>query len=275
MSNFGQMVVNTFENLTPDLQGIYDAHKTKTLNEFTGPQSLSVLASGAASGALPGLHLLGATADLAFLMNRMAVCCYGIGAIKGHQALKVDVLEREDFALILALWAGDEDVARIVSSKIGADLLVVGGAKVGLKAVSKGIGHQLGVISGKKLAGKVGAKVGAKIGAKAGAKFAAGWIPVLGGVVGAGVNAYFLSDVMAAAQRFYDFKVEFIREHGLIQAHMTAAPAPALPAAQPADEQGGIIGELHRLGDLRSKQIITETEFELLKANLLRTLTAG
>ena len=206
MSNFGQVVVNTFENLTPDLQGIYDTHKAKTMNEFTGPQSLSVLASGAAAGALPGLHLLGATADLAFLMNRMSVCCYGIGAIKGYQALGIDILEREDFALILALWAGDEDVTRIVSTKIGADLLVVGGAKVGLKAVSKGIGHQLGVISGKKLAGKVGAKVGAKIGAKAGAKFAAGWIPVLGGVVGAGVNAYFLSDVMAAAQRFYDFK---------------------------------------------------------------------
>lgn len=277
MSNLGEAVVNTFDSLTPDLDSLFNAHKDKTLDEFTGSQSLSVIASGAVSGAIPGLHMVGAAADIAFLMNRMAVCCYGIGAIKGHQELGVNFLEKEDFALILALWAGDDDITKVVTNKVGADVVLVGGTKLAFKSISKGIGHQFGVIAGKKLAGKVGAKAGAKIGAKAGAKFAAGWIPVLGGVVGAGVNSYFLSDIARAGRQFYDFKVAFVRQHNLAgqpQPAVTQERTPTVSApALTIEDRSAFLAELQRLGDLRDKDIITAAEFDVLKADVLRRMT--
>ncbi|GGR73776.1 hypothetical protein GCM10008959_38860 [Deinococcus seoulensis] len=278
MSNLGSAVISTFDSLTPDLDELYKAHRERNLDEFTGGQSLAVMASGAVSGAIPGLHLVGAAADIAFLMNRMAVCCYGIGAIKCHQSLGDNFLEREDFALILALWSGDEDITKVVTNKVGADLVGVGGAKLALKSLSKGLGHQFGVIAGNQLAGKVGAKVGAKIGAKAGAKFAAGWVPILGGIVGAGVNSYFLSEISQAGKRFYDFKVDYVQTHHVETARtfdrIPSQESTVATALQIEKTSGSIdfIDELKKLGELREKSIISDHEFEILKADIFKRL---
>ena len=58
--------------------------------------------------AIPGLHLIGIAADIAFLMNRMSVCSFGIGSIEGYNNDFGIILEKEDFAIVLSIWSGLE-----------------------------------------------------------------------------------------------------------------------------------------------------------------------
>ena len=170
MANFGQYVVDAFSSLTPDINGVYRDAKTYHLSDWKALQKTLVTGSGAAAVAIPGLHLLGIAADVAFLMNRMAVCSYGIGAIIGSDEGEGNILEEEDFAIILAGWGGDESVNDAALAKAAADLT----GKVGGKMVSK------------QLAAFMTQRAGILIGKKLGGKAAAGFIPFLGAAVGGG-----------------------------------------------------------------------------------------
>jgi len=208
--DFNSMVVDAFNGLTPDLYGIYNDARMQNLDSWQNKQLAMVAASGAAAMTIPGGHIPLMAADVAFLMNRMSVCCYGVGAIRGYDAGHGNILEEEDFPVVLAYWAGDAEIKQAVTSKAAADLAVKVGGKVGAKIIAKHLAAGAGLLVGKKIGGKLGAKLGAKIGAKLGGKLAAGFIPFLGAAVGAGINAYFINDISEAANDVYRFKCNVI-----------------------------------------------------------------
>jgi hypothetical protein len=211
MSKYTEYVVDAFNALTPDLRGIYSNAITYTLPSWKKLQATLVTGSGAAAVAIPGIHLVGIPADIVFLMNRMAVCSYGIGAILGNNNGYGNILEKEDFAIVLARWSGDESVSNSMIAKAAADLAGKSGGKIGAKIGTKKLASVLalssGAIVGNKIGGKVGAKIGSKIGAKIGGKLTAGFVPLLGAAVGAGINLYFIHGIASAAEEWYEIKL--------------------------------------------------------------------
>jgi hypothetical protein len=203
-------VLKAFEALRPDLDGIYASTHGKTLADWTKVQKAMVTASGAGASALPGLHLVGIAADVMFLMNRMSVCSYGIGSILGAEAGLGNVLEAEDFAVVLAVWANEGAIAEQISGK-APDGTGVGGGKVLGKSVyrilAKTVCEKAGLMPDGKLSGSLAGKVAARFAGKLGGKAATGFIPLVGAVVGGGVNLWFLSGIAAAAEQWFRFKV--------------------------------------------------------------------
>lgn len=172
MADFAQYVMDAFDALTPDIDDIFENAKLYTLSDWKLQQQALVTGSGAIAGAIPGLHLLTIAADVAFLMNRMSVCSFGIGAIIGYDNSKGNILEEEDFAIVLGRWCEMDDLNNAALAKTAADL----STKVGIKGVSKLLAKTAckyaGILVGKKLGGKLGVKLGAKFGAKLGGKIA-------------------------------------------------------------------------------------------------------
>ncbi len=204
--------------MTPDLGALYDGSHGYALSDWKLQQNSLVTGSGALAVAVPGFHLAGLAADVAFVLNRMGVASYGVGAILGHQAGCGNLLEKADFPAVLSYWAGDEDFKEAMTGKASASL----SSKVGLKLSSKVLGtaaapqitaqmlSSSGYLVGQKFAGKAAAKAAAKFGAKFGGKALAGWVPILGPVVGGGVNLWLLSSIIDAAEDFYGDKIKLI-----------------------------------------------------------------
>ena len=205
--SFGEYVVQAFDGLTPDVHGIYSNAKSSSLSSWRATQQALVTGSGAAAAAIPGFHLVGMAADVVFLMNRMSVCSYGIGAIIGTECGLGDILEDEDFAVVLARWGGDDSLNNAAVGKACADLAGKVGGKAVTKLLAKKMAESAGILVGKKLAGKVGMKVGAKFGAKLGTKAVTGFIPFLGAAVGGGINLWFITEIADAAEAWYRVKV--------------------------------------------------------------------
>ncbi|OUD15660.1 hypothetical protein [Thioflexithrix psekupsensis] len=209
--SLNEMVVDAFNGLTPNLTQIYRDASPRTLDGWRREQITLVSGSGALACIVPGAHLAALGADVMFLMNRMSTCSFGIGAIRGFDTGCGNFLESEDFANVLAVWSKDSQVMAAITSKGAADLAIKVGGKVGSKLIAKHLAVGLGLMVGKKLGGKLGAKVGAKLGSKFAAKAGAGIIPLLGPIVGGGINAYFVSSIADAADEYYRFKCDVSR----------------------------------------------------------------
>ena len=207
-----EFVLKAFEALRPDLDGIYTSTHGKTLGDWRGKQQALVTASGAGAAAVPGLHLVGMAADVMFLMNRMSVCSYGIGAILGAEAKLGNVLEAEDFAVVLAVWAGEGGIGEAINGKASADTPNVTGGKVLGKSVyrilAKTVCEKAGLMTDGKMSGSLAGKVAARFAGKLGGKAATGFLPLIGPVVGGGVNLWFLSGIASAAEQWFRFKVK-------------------------------------------------------------------
>ena len=80
-----EWVIKAFENMRPDINELYAGANGYNLADWKLLQQSLVTASGAAAVAIPGLHLLGMAADVAFLMNRMGVCAYGMERSSGRK----------------------------------------------------------------------------------------------------------------------------------------------------------------------------------------------
>lgn len=206
MPDFSRYVNDAFSSLTPNINEIYYDAIGYTLGNWKAKQSALVTASGAGSVAIPGLHLIGIPADVAFLMNRMSVCSFGIGALVFTEKKLGNILEQEDFPIILGRWCDDPYLTNAAISKTAAELAVKTGSKVAAKELAKVACKHLGIVVGQKLSGKIGAKLGAKFGAKLGTKVAAGFIPFLGAAVGGSINLYFITQIQTQAESWYRFK---------------------------------------------------------------------
>ncbi len=211
MGDFGEYVASAFENLTPNINGIYMDAISYTISDWINTQRALTGSAGAGAMILPGAHVPALAADIIFLMNRMSVCCYGIGAIKGYHSVHDNILE-EDFAIVLAYWAGDQEVKSMMTGKVATDLAVKVGGKVGVKLIAKTIAKAGTILVGKKLGSKVAVKVGAKFAGKFAAKLGAGFIPILGAAVGAGINVWFVSGISAAAKEYYTDKCKIYND---------------------------------------------------------------
>jgi hypothetical protein len=162
-----------------------------------------VVATGAASGIAGGpIGLAAIPVDLAWCGRVGSHGSIGIGYILG---CSVDY--EEDMNLILAIWGG-----------LGKSSMTVPAGKVGIKVGGKIAAKSAGIVAGtvvSKLALKGGSKLGAKLASKAASKAATkfmakltaktglGWIPLIGGVVSAGVNWWLVDSLMDAAEQFY------------------------------------------------------------------------
>lgn len=212
MSKFAEWVVDAFESLTPDRNGIFADSIGQSMSDWRMKQQAMVTGSGAAAAAIPGAHLVTMSADVVFLMNRMSVCAYGIGAIIGGPEQGQEFLEEEDFPNILAVWAGDDDVDNMLTAKAATDIAVKVGGKMGAKLIGKTISIAGGVMLGKKLSAKVSAKVALKFASKLAGKAAGGFIPFLGAAIGGGINLWFITSIADAADRYYRFKLDVARK---------------------------------------------------------------
>ncbi|WP_298065759.1 hypothetical protein [uncultured Acinetobacter sp.] len=142
---------------------------------------------GGLTGVLGGpVGLLLEGADIAYLLASCGQACYGIGHIKGR-----NIDYNIDIPIILAIWAGAAEASMYTVA--GKSAMKIGG-KVAIKS---------GVVIGSQLLGKVIPKVAAKIGAKLASKVSTKWIPIIGGIVSAGINIWVADGLLDAAEKYY------------------------------------------------------------------------
>lgn len=211
--------VDIVNGMTPDLASLYEGSHHYVLDDWKLQQNSLVTGSGALAVAIPGLHLAGLAADVGFVLNRMGVASYGVGAIRGYDEGLGNILEDTDFAAVLTYWSGDEDFREAMKGKASASMTTKLGLKLGSKVFAAGAAPHLtaymlsssGYLVGRKFMGKAAAKAAAKFAAKFGGKALAGWVPILGPVVGGGVNLWLLSSIIDSAQEFYDDKIALVQ----------------------------------------------------------------
>ncbi len=233
------IVIDAFEAMGGDpTTAIQSARNYSDVSSWVVSQAGQAAAAGAAAMAIPGVHVVAMVADVAFLLHKMAYCCWGIGEIRGCA-----VVGKSDFQNILALWShaasidelphkaitkfaleeavgtggimvGGLVAAEVISHLTGQQVAMYGGQlagamigkKLGIKTGIKG-GGKLGAKLAGKLGAKIAAKVGAKLSTKLGAKLAAGFIPFIGPAAGATVNAYFVKNIADSADLYYSHAI--------------------------------------------------------------------
>lgn len=211
--------LDVINRLSPNLPSIYQDSCEHDLSDWKLKQNGMVGASGAVAVAIPGLHLAGIAADVAFVLNRMSVATYGTGAILSKKAGFGDILEEEDFAAVLGYWSDDEDIMQAMKGKGSATAGKIGakvGTKLAGKAFSKGMTKAMltssGYLIGQRLGGKALAKASAKFAGKFAGKAVGGFVPFLGPVISGGVNVWLISGIIAASEHFYTDKIALLNE---------------------------------------------------------------
>lgn len=170
-----------------------------TVDEWRFESLAQVTASGALTGGIGGpVGLAAVIPDIAFCGRVGALGCFGIGHILGRE---VDY--DYDMNMILALWTGLAETAIYVpAGKVGIKLSSKATAKMAGKLVAKAVLKSSSKL-GSKLAAKAASKAAAKLVAKLVAKTGVGWIPVIGGIVSAGINIWLVGGMLEAAERYY------------------------------------------------------------------------
>lgn len=79
--------------------------------------------------------------------------------------------------------------------------------------MSKGVGV-LASLAAKKMANKLAAKITAKYRYEGGAKGVGGFLPLVGPIIGAGVNAYLVNGIGTSAELYYSHKGELPEGNG-------------------------------------------------------------
>lgn len=215
-----EMFINSVNGMTPDLDKLYIGSKDYDLGDWRVQQNSMVTVSGGASVVIPGVHVAGLVADAAFVLNRMRVATYGVGAILGSRAGLDNILEPEDFAAVLGYWADDKSIQEAMKGKGAAELsskvLIKSGAKILGKGYVKGLTKVMltssGYLIGQKVGGKAIAKSAAKFAGKFGGKLIGGFVPFVGPIVGGGINLWLLNGIINAAEQFYRDKVKLIEK---------------------------------------------------------------
>lgn len=202
-----------FKAVSPqDLDKLYAETRDYSVGEWRNLQLAAAASGGFVGAAIPGVHLAGLAADLVHVLYRMARSSMGVGAILGRRNLKENILGEEDFLAVLAQWADPQSLSDIVQLKLEAGFKKVSIKTLG-KVLSKAIAKKAGLVGTGVMAEKLFGKVAAKFAAKFGAKVIAGWVFLLGPVVSAGINVYFLKKISDAAEAFYPKKIKVIERH--------------------------------------------------------------
>jgi hypothetical protein len=146
-------IVERFEALGGDPREATEAARQfSSTQSWIAWQSSQVAASGAASTAIPGYHLLTISADIAFVLHKIAYCSWGVGALHG-----CDVEGKDDLGAILALWAGvvsEEHLAAVVAAAAAGQASAVSGTVATVGAGAAGHAAASIAIANPKLAAK-------------------------------------------------------------------------------------------------------------------------
>lgn len=280
-----EAIIRAFEGLGGDPERVSAQTAEYSLSDWITLQSSLATAAGAGSNLMPGAHLVALTADMAFLLNRMAVTVWGIGAIKSCV-----VTGKLDFANVLDLWTGADidsldyrpasrrlhhaverlmaheglwsrldhmameaidpliltnEIARVVAhdglmrkafidfasepadpSPTEALVIERDRDSEALRALTADASRYVTMNVSTDVAGKMvprlAANVAGKIGAKLATKGMAGFVPLVGAIVGGGLNLWFVQSIAESAKRYYD--------HALDLDDLPAADAPPAPA---------------------------------------------
>jgi hypothetical protein len=173
---------------------------------------------GATAMAIPGVHLAASVGDLAFLLNRCAYGAWGIGEIR-----KCVVLGMLDIRNILSVWLGrpvDQLPHRAIKIETLRQALAMGQARLGSLSMREILAHmsdqQLALVGTTALdrAMRQGgpdvvldetlsAAIAVKFGSRFAAKGVAGFVPLIGPIISAAVNARLLREIMRAADDYY------------------------------------------------------------------------
>lgn len=169
----------------------FDDWKIKMMGKTGGVGFLTGLPGGPA-----GLVL--EAGDISYLLSTAGRACYGVGHILGR---KIDY--KNDIPLILAIWSGAAEAASYIKGgKVGVKV----SGKIGTKSMSKVAGKvvaKTAIKSGSKASQKIVAKATTKFLSKLAAKAGTKWIPLIGGAVGAGINACIMNGMIEAAYKYY------------------------------------------------------------------------
>jgi len=171
-----QKAIDAFNELSPNLPSVYSEAAHKTVPNWREKQIALATASGATAAVVLGAHVAAILADVAFLINRMSVCSFGIGAIRGYDSGHGNLLEQEDLANVLGYWSGDEQVMNAVTSEGAADIATKVGTKAGGKVAAKLISKHLATGAGLLVSKKLGVKSAQKSGLNSLLNLAQSWV---------------------------------------------------------------------------------------------------
>ncbi len=140
--------------------------------------------------------------DLAYLLAMAGRACYGVGYIENK-----DVDFDNDIPIILGIWAGALSATPTIAiGKIGVKVA----GKMAISGIAPIVGKVAGKLvaksafkSGGKMAGKIIAIASTKLVTKLTAKVGLKFIPLIGGLAGAGINWYIIDEMMESARVYY------------------------------------------------------------------------
>ncbi len=163
--------------------------------------------SGAVGGLIPYDHAVGTFGRGIALLSRLAEFVYGIGAIAGTKAGAPDIIEREDFVIVIANWVGEEAVSEAALAKLCRnDFTPQLERDDDPMPIAQEVAKKAGLIVSGRVSDKLAESVANRIEAIVRRRARAAWIPIYGAVVGAKVSARAMREIEAAAESWYRWK---------------------------------------------------------------------
>jgi len=202
-----EWLVKFFEEISPDLGDIYERVNGRSVSEFRTQKIFESTSSGAHLSAIPVASYITIPSDILHLLRIMSIICYGVGAIKGRKGGFGNILEKDDFLIILARWAKVEELKDIAVAKYSAEMMLKTSKKVAAKKFAKCAIKRSGAVVGRRIAKKTGVKMASKLTRRLSAKVATRWIPFISLNVGGGSNWYVCQEIATEAEIWYDLKM--------------------------------------------------------------------
>jgi hypothetical protein len=250
MAVTGRIVVRAFDLLGGDpSKAAKAAERFTNVKSWVRWQTTQAAVAGAGALAIPAFHLVGIGADVAFVMHKMAYCAWGIGKIMGAPPYG-----KPDLAIILALWSEaieEKDLpafiaVSMVEGALAEELvnrrgsqaseriasyaalheqeltegrrLIQAGAGLSATSLGKTMGRNAGITTGA-VVRRYGTRIAGALAPKIVSKAIGGFVPVLGPVIGAGINTRFLSTLADSAESYY---AQRLRQERAMFIHRTA-----------------------------------------------------
>ncbi|MEM9439023.1 MAG: hypothetical protein AAGA73_01110 [Pseudomonadota bacterium] len=205
--NWEDAVADAFEQLSPNIDTIYEEARLQTLMAWNRHHRFLAGAGGFATGIVPGVHLAGIALDAFHMMRRMGHVSYGVGAILGERHDIGNILEPEDLALVLGLLADDAAIERNIASGMAKELAARIATQANLRLIAKTMSREHAELSGRRLTRKTASRLGARFARRAAPRI---FWPA-SAVIGAYSNQALIDELLDAATDFYGFKVEVAR----------------------------------------------------------------
>ena len=223
------------------------AGKYTHIDDWVTYHKSQTIAAGIGSGLIPGASVALMSADLAFLLHKLAYMSWGIGEIKGCK-----VYSKPDFLHILQLWSeedGDKSdmlavsygfVKAVNASVSLADLMNfeklneaqelavynelgklyssygsisktvdIWGNNEGEAGLKVKIARKKLIKVGAKLSHKLAKKLATKIASKMAAKFLLGFVPLVGAAASGYINNWMMNGIADSAKKYYGRAIKF------------------------------------------------------------------